>query len=212
MRICTSIHMPILSDSSRGPTGNTERKLTQESPILRCDVKRFDESFGLQVEFKRHLAVRKTCQPHRKKPTWTDDCDSACAIGTKATCAALCKEQCTAAPSARLTRIATAWLFTIRSEAATASMILTSRSSATLKTSIIQIQEPLRSRLMMHRVTSCITRRSPRTSAGDTLLRAFLVDLGLAQPIAEWSPTFTKNRHDHLESRVIEACCNSPQV
>ena len=24
-----------------------------------------------------------------KKPTWADDCDSACAIGTKATCAAL---------------------------------------------------------------------------------------------------------------------------
>ena len=61
-------------------------------------------------------------------------------------------------------------------------------------------------RLMMHRVTSCITRRSPRTSG------AFLVDLGLAQPIAEWSPTFTKTGMTNLSPQVIEACCNSPPV
>ena len=71
VRICNSIRMPILSDSSRGPAGNKKRKLALES--------------------KRHIAVRNPCQPHRKKPTWADDYDSACAIGTKATCAALCK-------------------------------------------------------------------------------------------------------------------------
>ena len=142
--ICTSTHMPILGDSARRPAGNTTRKLAQESPLLRYDNKRFDESLGHSESSPNDTLSSGIRANHIGK--------SACAISTKAICAALfkvavyrkvCVHEASALVKAYQDRHS--WVFAVRSEAVTAPMILTSRSSATLKPSIVQIQQPLRS-------------------------------------------------------------------
>ena len=144
MRICTSTHMPIFGDSSRGPAGNTKRKLAQESPLLRHDNKRFDESLGHSESSPNDTLSSGIRANHIGK--------SACAIGTKATCAALCKvavyrKVCVHVASALVKAYQDrhSWVFAARSEAVTTPMILTSRSSATFQPSIVQIQQPMRS-------------------------------------------------------------------